>query len=284
MRRKSKDVKKLLKALVSVAKRLFEKNLIACYLIDNMTDKGLENNISHITVCLILKDPYDEFKYETLIEQLNQKIIETGLPFADCISLQSTSLSILESTSGYRRLSSFEKLDLIEKGKCLFGKDILHKLTTPNELDMAIEGVSAFLNINDIDDVIHDIQQLPKLVKEGRIKKITNLILWPARFIYTAQTNHLGRNLTAVEHFLKHCQELDKVNLIKWAYAVKQLPSGGSMRDTMKEFVSLGTPVDSLMSLYANFLTLYKQKLQGKKNPELDKKIDIALKKLDSTR
>ena len=107
------------------------------------------------------------------------------------------SLSPVAPTGG--RFPPLDRLCLLEHGRLLEGNDVRNGLAPPNEAELLIAGARFALDAL-ADDVVARARQPNRLVAGG-MRWTTKIVLFPVRFLFTAETALEGTNEVAVQHY-----------------------------------------------------------------------------------
>src|SRR5262249_28172928 len=122
---------------------------------------------------------------------------KSGRPFADRLSAFWGSVDYLNHGSQGGRFPTLDRLDLIRYGRLLAGTDVRDQLKTPSRDELVIAGAEfALLRLGNR-EVMEKIRDAKSLASSDA-KTLTKLILYPVRFMFTAETGDVGRNDAAV--------------------------------------------------------------------------------------
>ncbi len=80
------------------------------------------------------------------------------------------------------------------------GQDIRARLFVPTVRELVIAGAEFSLQVLSIPEVTAELRDPATLVNAGVIR-LTKIVLFPVRLLFTAQTGQIGRNEAAVEYF-----------------------------------------------------------------------------------
>jgi hypothetical protein len=123
-----------------------------------------------------------------------------------------------------------DRLDLIDYGRLLFGRDVRDHAARPGRSELLIVGAEFALDflaggrssgepspaplgsMTPGEDVTEEIRQADLLVRRGP-RCLTKIVLFPVRFLFTAEAGQVGTNELAVEHHLatRHAPAADLV-------------------------------------------------------------------------
>ena len=118
------------------------------------------------------------------------------------------------------RFPALDRLDLIENGRLLEGDDARKGVLPPSHTELLIAGAEFALDylgggrgnlgppspglgsMSPADDAVLEELRSPVLLVSRGPRRLTKLVLFPVRFIFTAATGQVGTNALAVEHYL----------------------------------------------------------------------------------
>ncbi|MCA1844593.1 MAG: hypothetical protein LC792_15665 [Actinobacteria bacterium] len=128
----------------------------------------------------------------------------------------------LDGRAGGGRFPPLDRLDLLENGVLLDGKECREGLSHPDAVELLMTGAEFALDFlgpgRDTaetsgaarlgslapaasDTVIEEVRRPEHLVAQGT-RHLTKVVLFPVRFLFTAATGRVGTNHAAVEHYL----------------------------------------------------------------------------------
>lgn len=189
----------LLAAALEVARQSWQRRLLAAYALGSLAHGGF-SAASDIDIGLVLDDPLLGSDSEGVTE-LAASIKATRKPFADRLSVFWGSVASLSGATPGGRFPPLDRLDLIQHGRLLSGVDVRKQLPAPTQQELVLAGAEFALWRLCTDDIIAKLKN-PEALAQSDAKNLTKLILFPVRFMFTAQTGEIGRNEAAVEHFV----------------------------------------------------------------------------------
>ncbi|HEX9548832.1 MAG TPA: hypothetical protein VF942_15945, partial [Acidimicrobiales bacterium] len=117
------------------------------------------------------------------------------------------------------RFPPLDRLDLLEHGRLLHGDDVRTDTARPDRSELLIVGAEFALDflagerpspepssarlgsMTPGEDAVEEIRRPELLVARGQ-RRLTKIVLFPVRFLFTAATGQVGTNDLAVEHYL----------------------------------------------------------------------------------
>jgi hypothetical protein len=148
----------------------------------------------------VLDDPLLGMDSEGVAE-LAASIKALERPFADRLSIFWGSVASLSGVTTGGRFPPLDRLDLIKHGRLLAGIDVRDELPLPTHEELVLAGAEFAVWRLCTAEVIGKLKN-PEALAHSDTKSLTKLILFPVRFMFTAQTGEIGRNEAAVEHFV----------------------------------------------------------------------------------
>jgi hypothetical protein len=205
------------------------ERLIAAYALGSLAHGGFSPLVSDIDLGLIVSDPVRLEDAET-IQAIADREKAKGSPLHKRISVFWGTPSTLRGESAGGRFPPLDRLDLIESGRPLFGSDEARaSLPRPRADELLITGAQFALEYlagiradlapdNELGsmpaarcrrvrrrpaggDAVEEILNPRMLVARG-VRRVSKLVLFPVRFLYTAASGQVGTNEAAVAHYL----------------------------------------------------------------------------------
>lgn len=189
----------VLAAAWNLAQQRWRQRLLAAYALGSLAHGGF-SAASDVDLGLVLDDPLLGADSEG-VTQLAAAIKATTRPFADRLSVFWGSVASLSGVTAGGRFPPLDRLDLIKHGRLLSGVDVRDKLPSPTHSELVLAGAQFAVWRLCTDEVIGKLKN-PEALAQSDTKTLTKLILFPVRFMFTAQTGEVGRNEAAVEHFV----------------------------------------------------------------------------------
>ena len=191
--RSEADFRALLDAVVSEAATSFGPRLLAVYAIGSLAHGGFSPLCSDVDAAIILDDPLAPGDGEAIA------MIAADcrpLPFGDRLSIFWGSPSTLRGETVGGRFPPHDLLDLARYGHLLLGTEQRGLVAEPDPTDLLIAStafaVERFGN--------EPLPTAADTVAAGP-RAASKQVLFPVRFLYTAQTGEMGLNERAVEHY-----------------------------------------------------------------------------------
>ncbi len=243
----------LLVAVVDGARDVFGQRLAAAYALGSLAHGGFSPHVSDIDVGLVLGDPLDG-KDAEVVANLVSSIAASKKPFANRLSVFWGSIGTLSGVSSGGRFPPLDRLDLKQFGRLLAGRDVRSELPAPTRKDLILAGAEFALRRLATDEVTRKLQN-PKALANSDPKTLTKLVLYPARFLFTARTGEVGRNEAAVAHFVSHSKG-PATHLARAALEWRNTPPKSGDEDAV-EAIARG-----LMPLYHEFIVDHEHRLR----------------------
>ena len=198
--------------------------LLAVYALGSLAHGGFSELVSDIDLGLIVSDPLRPGDGETI-----QAVAETekskGSALHERLSVFWGTPTTLRREQDGGRFPPLDRLDLIENGRLLDGSDETRRgLPSPSVSELLITGAEFALEyLAGVDrhghlpiarlgsmrqgreDATEEIL-FPDLLLGRGMRRVTKLVLFPVRFVYTAATGRVGTNDAAVTRYLEDDQ------------------------------------------------------------------------------
>jgi hypothetical protein len=192
--------------------------LIAGYALGSLAHGGFSPLVSDVDLGLILRDPL-RARDRVTIHQVARAVRAGGPAPGERLSVFWGTPSTLRGEGRGGRFPPLDRLDLLDHGRLLTGQDDRSGVARPGQAELLVAGAEfalgylggarklpgrlrdwARLRPHD-GDVLNEIRAPSRLVSRGP-RRLTKIVLFPARFLFTAQTGQVGTNALAAEHYL----------------------------------------------------------------------------------
>ena len=185
---------------------------------------------------------------------LSAAIKASGAPLADRLSVFWGSMATLSGEAPGGRFPPLDRLDLIQYGRLLAGRDVREQLPSPSLKDLVVVGAEFALRLLSKPDDVAKLKDSEALAA-GDLIKLTKTVLFPVRFFFTAGAGKVGMNDLAVEYFAATitgpAAEL-ALRTLKWREAPPE-PGDPATRKVLE---------DGLIPLYRVFIDDYEPRLR----------------------
>jgi hypothetical protein len=178
----------------------FGERLVAAYALGSLAHGGFSPLVSDVDLGLVLADPLCPADPQT-IQRVADALKARGSVLHERLSVFWGTPSTLGGQQVGGRFPPLDRLDLIQHGRLLTGEDIRADLPQPSRADLLVAGAEFALDFLAGDDALEQIRRPEVLVARG-IRRATKLVLFPVRFLYTAETGLVGDNHSATDHYL----------------------------------------------------------------------------------
>ena len=196
------------------------ERLIAAYALGSLAHGGFSPLVSDVDLALILADPLHPTDSET-VAAVARGLKAKGSALHERLSVFWGTPSSLEGRVPGGRFPPLDRLDLLEHGRLLWGEEVRNGLVTPGRDELLVAGAlfaleylgglvvgppherpgQALGSLHHDDDAVEEIR-CPELLLARGLRRLTKLVLFPVRFLFTAETGRVGTNDTAVAHYL----------------------------------------------------------------------------------
>ncbi len=190
----------MLTAAIDDARRSFGPRLLAGYALGSLAHGGFSAELSDVDLGLVLADPLSDSD-GLAVADLVARFKATGDPLAGRLSVFWGSKASLTGKSTLGRFPPVDRLDLLQYGRLLEGKDLREGLPVPTQRELVVAAAWLGLEVLDRPDVRAELISPEVLYAHGP-RPLTKRVLFPVRFLYTARTGKIGPTDAAVEHYL----------------------------------------------------------------------------------
>jgi hypothetical protein len=183
---------------VRVVRECLGGRLLAAYALGSLAHGGFSALVSDVDLALVLADPIQAADAATLLA-VAADVRAAGSPLHARLSVFWGTPGSLAGRAG-GRFPPLDRLCLLEHGRLLIGADVRTGLPRPDRCELVVAGAEFALDAL-AEHVIDDAPR-PESLLAGGIRWTTKIVLFPVRFLFTAETGHEGTNHAAVTHYL----------------------------------------------------------------------------------
>ena len=213
--------------------------LIAGYALGSLAHGGFSPLVSDVDLGLILEDPVRAADRLT-IRTAARSVRAGGSALDQRLSVFWGTPATLQGQRRGGRFPPLDRLDLLEYGRLLTGTDARSAVARPDRTELLVAGAEFALGYlggaarlpdrlrrrapfgSRDDDVLTGIRTPSRLVSAGP-RRVTKIVLFPVRFLFTAQTGQVGTNTLAARHYLAN-PEVPATSLVAAALAWRHEP------------------------------------------------------------
>ena len=192
--------------------------LVAGYALGSLAHGGFSPLVSDVDLGLILDDPL-RVPDRVTIHRAARAARAGGSGLHRRLSVFWGTPLTLQGRAAGGRFPPLDRLDLLDHGRLLTGHDVRHGLPRPGKAELLQAGAEFALGhlggapgLPDRvlgwartglrrENVLNEIRT-PSLLEASGPRHMTKVVLFPVRFLFTAQTGEVGTNSVAAEHYL----------------------------------------------------------------------------------
>ena len=205
----------MLARAVSAYQAALGSRLIAGYALGSLAHGGFSPLVSDVDLGLILQDPL-RARDRMTIHKVARSLRSGGSALHERLSVFWGTPSTLQGQGHGGRFPPLDRLDLLDYGRLLTGRDARSGVARPEQAELLVAGAEFALgylggardSLRDWarlrpqnDNVLDEIRTPARLVSRGP-RRLTKVVLFPVRFLFTAETGQVGTNTLAVEHYV----------------------------------------------------------------------------------
>jgi hypothetical protein len=248
----------ILQSVVEVAQRILGERLEAVYAIGSLGHGGFVEAVSDVDIAVVVD------RLSTGDGDLGARMLAGAeaqrMPLAERVSVFWSDWQQLEGgTYGSGRFPAPDRVDLAASGRLLVGRDQRHRIATPSTEDLVLDAASFATTRLLGADLLRKLGNPEEVWREG-VRTATKLVLFPIRFLYTAECGRVGSNEDAADWYLAggaHPSRELVAAAVRWRR--HGLPVSGHARE-------LTTP--ALARVYREFCRDYARRLAPLNCPE----------------
>jgi hypothetical protein len=199
------------------------ERLLAAYALGSLAHGGFSGLVSDVDLGLILRDPLDAGDSET-IQAVAESERRKGSALHGRLSVFWGTPTTIRGEVNGGRFPPADRLDLVENGRLLLGDDVRSGVPTPSRNELVVAGAEFALNYlagmhrpsNVSDQALRSMRpavggatdeiRSPHMLFSRGVRRVTKLVLFPVRFIYTAATGRVATNHNAVAYYVEDDQ------------------------------------------------------------------------------
>ena len=191
--------------------------LTAGYALGSLAHGGFSPLVSDVDLGLILADPV-RAKDRMTIRRVARSVRAGGSALDERLSVFWGTPATLRGQRRGGRFPPLDRLDLLDYGRLLTGTDVRSVVARPGRTELLVGGAEFALGYlggtarvpdrlrgwarsGPHDDALTDIRTPSRLVSRGP-RRVTKIVLFPVRFLFTAETGQVGTNTRAAAHYL----------------------------------------------------------------------------------
>jgi hypothetical protein len=208
----------VLAAAVSAYQAALGSRLVAGYALGSLAHGGFSPLVSDVDLGLVLQDP-PRAKDRMTIRMAARSVRAGGTPLHERLSVFWGTPSTLQGQHRGGRFPPLDRLDLLDYGRLLTGRDVRSCVARPEQPELLVAGAEFALGYlggtrklpgrfrdwarlrPQNGTALDEIRTPARLVSRGP-RRLTKIVLFPVRFLYTAETGQVGTNTLAVAHYL----------------------------------------------------------------------------------
>ena len=188
---------------VRLGRRAMGSRLLAAYALGSLAHGGFSPLVSDVDVALVLADSVLLSDHELLLG-VAERVRSIGSPLHRRVSIFWGTPASLTGRADGGRFPPLDRLCLVEHGRLLAGRDVRNGLPYPSRTELVVTGAQFALDAL-AEDVVAYAGRLDLLITAG-VRWMTKIVLFPARFLFTAETGREGTNDAAAQHYLAQPQ------------------------------------------------------------------------------
>ena len=173
---------------------------MGAYALGSLAHGGFSPLVSDVDLGLVLADPLAAADADA-VERVAAVLRAGGSALHERLSVFWGTLSTLGGEGAGGRFPPLDRLDLIQHGRLLHGADVRAGLPQPDRAELLIAGAEFALGSLAGDRDVEAVRRPEALYAQG-VRRVTKLVLFPVRFLHSAETGLVGTNRSAAERYL----------------------------------------------------------------------------------
>jgi hypothetical protein len=187
---------------VSAYRAALGSRLVAGYALGSLAHGGFSPLVSDVDLGLILEDPLRAGD-RLAVRRVARSVRAGGSALDERLSVFWGTPATLRGRRRGGRFPPLDRLDLLDYGRLLTGRDVRSAVARPGHAELLVAGAEfalGSLGPRFRARALEEIRDPSRLVARG--PRLTKVVLFPVRFLFTAETGQVGTNTVAAEHYL----------------------------------------------------------------------------------
>lgn len=240
----------LVNYIVLLTNERFKDRCTSIYAMGSLARGGFSELSSDIDIGIILDGPIKSEDNEQ-INKIQFDVMEKHSEVSNEVSIFWGSISSINGVTDEGRYPLFDRVDLLDHGLLLSGKDIRTQLKNPSKKELDISSALFALEYLETEEMANDFSNSQSIIDKGPVYT-SKIVLYPCRFIYLQRTGEIAGNDVSYQYYIKYFKGRDS-ELVEHAYQWRH----HSFPESIDQVVYL---LDKgLLKLYLNFLDIYIQ-------------------------
>jgi hypothetical protein len=196
---------------ISAYRAALGARLVAGYALGSLAHGGFSPLVSDVDLGLVLQDPLRAADRLT-IRRVARSVKAGGSALDQRLSVFWGTPATLRGQGRGGRFPPLDRLDLLDYGRLLTGPDVRSAVARPGRAELLVTGAEFALgNLGQAGrrarpwlrdgGTLEEMRTPSRLVARGP-RRVTKIVLFPVRFLFTAETGQVGTNATAAGHYL----------------------------------------------------------------------------------
>ncbi|MBS9533855.1 nucleotidyltransferase domain-containing protein [Mycobacterium sp. M1] len=195
------DGETVLRDVVAEATAKIGDRLAAVYAMGSLAHGGFSPAVSDVDVAVILTGPPQPGDHE-LVQGVIDAVQAVGSPLHQRLSIFWGTTESLRGDATAGRFPPLDRLCLFEHGRLLAGTDVRGDLPRPSQTELLVAGAQFAADL--LAEPVITASADPAALLERGVRPATKLVLFPTRFLFTADTRREGTNDAAAQHYSEH--------------------------------------------------------------------------------
>jgi predicted nucleotidyltransferase len=240
-------IRSLVTDIVTSANEIFGCQCKAVYIMGSLARGGFSEIASDIDIGVILSEPLSDVSSK--IDKIKDTSLEKYPLVHNSVSIFWGSIESINGLVDIGRYPPFDRLDLIDHALLVSGQDIRDKLVKPSKRELEIASVEFSLDYLGTQKRQEEFSHCNRIAEKGAVY-VTKTILFPARFIYLAQTGKIAGNDMSYKNYMANFSGAD-ADLVEQGYMWRNEPLPTDLN-------VVTTALDKgLVPLYSRFINVY---------------------------
>jgi len=257
-------IKSLINDISASAQEVFGHRCLSVYIMGSLARGGFSEVASDIDIGLLFGEALKESDSST-IEAIQTRVVKNYPQINNNVSIFWGSIESINGTIDAGRYPPFDRLDLVDHALLLSGTEVRDQLIRPTQEELEIASAEFSIDYLGNEERISEFLNCELITKKGAVY-VTKTVLFPARFLYLANTGKIAGNDVSYQYYIDNFSGSD-AELVDNGYQwrLNSLPEN---IDSVTQKLDKG-----LVPLYLNFIDTYVERMSSYGQLELKSKL-----------
>lgn len=267
----NRKIKSLIDDIIVSAHEILGSRCLSVYIMGSLARGGFSEIASDIDVGLILDGTVHKDDVSTIYE-IHASVVSKHTQIDNNISIFWGTIESINGAVDAGRYPPFDRLDLIDHAILLSGVETRDQLIKPTREELEVASAKFSLDYLASNERVNEFLNCELITNKG-VVYVTKTVLFPARFIYLAETGEIAGNNVSYKYYMDKFLGSD-AELVECGYQWRLISLPENIGSVTKK-LNLG-----LVRLYCNFIDIYADRMELYGQVELKSRLILWKKKI----